>query len=87
MRIESVKLGFKDKAQAKIGSLDNAHHVPGGGNVMVSELGLEDLIYSCITGFILYKSFYFFIFVNAEFLFFFLTHFKHAPHELLGLTH
>lgn len=35
VRIESVKLDFKDKAQAKIGSLDNAHHVPGGGNVMV----------------------------------------------------
>lgn len=36
MRIESVKLDFKDKAQAKVGSLDNAHHIPGGGHVMVS---------------------------------------------------
>lgn len=36
MRIESVKLDFKDKAQAKIGSLENAHHVPGGGRIMVS---------------------------------------------------
>lgn len=47
VRIESVKLDFKDKAQAKIGSLDNAHHVPGGGNVMVSELdSLYPLSYS-----------------------------------------
>lgn len=37
VRIESVKLDFKDKAQAKVGSLENAHHIPGGGNVMVSE--------------------------------------------------
>ena len=36
MRIETVKLDFKDKAQAKVGSLDNAHHTPGGGHVMVS---------------------------------------------------
>lgn len=35
MKIESVKLDFKEKAQAKVGSLDNAHHVPGGGNVKV----------------------------------------------------
>ena len=27
--------GKKEKAQAKVGSLDNAHHVPGGGNVKV----------------------------------------------------
>lgn len=36
VRIETVKLDFKDKAQAKVGSLDNAHHTPGGGHVMVS---------------------------------------------------
>lgn len=35
MRIESVKLDFKDKAIPKVGSLDNASHTPGGGNVMV----------------------------------------------------
>lgn len=35
VKIESVKLDFKEKAQAKVGSLDNAHHVPGGGNVKV----------------------------------------------------
>lgn len=44
MKIESVKLDFKEKAQAKVGSLENAHHVPGGGNVKVrgqpSEKGL-----------------------------------------------
>lgn len=37
MKIESVKLDFKEKAQAKVGSLENAHHVPGGGNVKVNE--------------------------------------------------
>lgn len=37
MKIESVKLDFKEKAQAKVGSLDNAHHVPGGGNVKVRD--------------------------------------------------
>lgn len=36
VRIETVKLDFKEKAQAKVGSLDNAHHMPGGGSVMVS---------------------------------------------------
>lgn len=36
IRIETVKLDFKDRAQAKVGSLDNAHHIPGGGHVMVS---------------------------------------------------
>lgn len=37
VKIESVKLDFKEKAQAKVGSLDNAHHVPGGGNVKVRD--------------------------------------------------
>lgn len=36
IRIESMKLDFKDKAQAKVGSLENAHHIPGGGQVTVS---------------------------------------------------
>lgn len=36
MRIESVKLDFKDKAQAKVGSMENAHHIPGGGHITVS---------------------------------------------------
>lgn len=35
VRIENVKLDFKDKAHAKVGSLDNASHTPGGGNIMV----------------------------------------------------
>ncbi|XP_039884339.1 microtubule-associated protein 2 [Simochromis diagramma] len=35
VRIESVKLDFKDKAQAKVGSLENAHHIPGGGHVTI----------------------------------------------------
>lgn len=37
VRIETVKLDFRDKAQAKVGSLENAHHTPGGGQIMVSE--------------------------------------------------
>lgn len=36
MRIETVKLDFKDKAQAKVGSMDNAQHTPGGNRVTVS---------------------------------------------------
>lgn len=35
MRIENVKLDFKDKAHAKVGSLGNTTHTPGGGNIMV----------------------------------------------------
>lgn len=35
MRIENVKLDFRDKAHAKVRSLDNASHMPGGGNVMI----------------------------------------------------
>lgn len=37
VRIETVKLDFRDKAQAKVGSLENAHHTPGGCHIMVSE--------------------------------------------------
>lgn len=29
-------MNFKDKAQSKVGSLDNVSHAPGGGNVKVS---------------------------------------------------
>lgn len=37
MRIENAKLDFKDKAHAKVGSLSNVSHTPGGGNIMVSK--------------------------------------------------
>lgn len=37
MRIENAKLDFKDKAHAKVGSLSNVSHTPGGGNVMVNK--------------------------------------------------
>lgn len=37
IRIENVKLDFKDKAQPKVGSLDNASHTPGGGNITVKK--------------------------------------------------
>lgn len=35
MKIENQKLNFKEKAQAKVGSLDNVGHVPAGGTVKV----------------------------------------------------
>jgi microtubule-associated protein tau len=34
-KIETVKLDFKDKAKSKVGSKENAKHVPGGGSVKV----------------------------------------------------
>lgn len=37
MRIENAKLDFKDKAHAKVGSLSNVSHTPGGGNIMVTK--------------------------------------------------
>lgn len=37
MRIENQKLDFKDKAHSKVGSLSNAAHTPGGGNIMVNK--------------------------------------------------
>lgn len=33
MKIESHKVSFKDKAQSKVGSMDNVNHEPGGGKV------------------------------------------------------
>ncbi|NWI71520.1 MTAP2 protein, partial [Todus mexicanus] len=41
VKIESVKLDFKEKAHAKVGSLENAHHVPGGGNVKIDSQKLN----------------------------------------------
>lgn len=38
-----MKLDFKDKAHAKVGSLDNASHMPGGGNVMVTKLSIHSV--------------------------------------------
>lgn len=35
-----MKLDFKDKAHAKVGSLGNAHHTPGGGRVTVSVIDI-----------------------------------------------
>lgn len=35
MRIDNVKLDFKEKAHAKVNSLENTSHTPGGGNIMV----------------------------------------------------
>lgn len=33
VKIESHKVSFKDKAQSKVGSMDNVSHSPGGGNI------------------------------------------------------
>lgn len=35
VKIENQKLNFKEKAQAKVGSLDNVGHLPAGGTVKV----------------------------------------------------
>ncbi|GBO26749.1 hypothetical protein AVEN_207003-1, partial [Araneus ventricosus] len=35
MEVTTEKLDFKAKAAPKIGSLDNAKHKPGGGNVAI----------------------------------------------------
>lgn len=45
MRIENVKLDFKDKAHAKVGSLSNTSHTPGGGNVMVKKRNTHTYIH------------------------------------------
>lgn len=37
VKIENQKLNFKEKAQAKVGSLDNVGHLPAGGTVKVGE--------------------------------------------------
>lgn len=41
MKIESQKLNFKEKAQAKVGSLDNVGHLPAGGAVKTEGGGSE----------------------------------------------
>lgn len=43
VRIENVKLDFKDKALAKVGSMSNTSHTPGGGNVMVTKKKKKNL--------------------------------------------
>lgn len=35
VKVESHKVNFKDKAQSKVGSMDNLSHSPGGGNIKV----------------------------------------------------
>lgn len=41
VKIESQKLNFKEKAQAKVGSLDNVGHLPAGGAVKVASGSAE----------------------------------------------
>jgi hypothetical protein len=42
VKIVSTKLTFKENAESRIGSLDNAKHKAGGGNVKVN-------IYVCLS--------------------------------------
>lgn len=35
VKIESHRVSFREKAQSKVGSMDNVSHSPGGGNVKV----------------------------------------------------
>lgn len=35
VKIESRKMSFKEKAQSKVGSMENVGHTPGGGNIKV----------------------------------------------------
>jgi len=35
VKIVDQKVDFSKVAKSKIGSLDNAHHQPGGGNVQI----------------------------------------------------
>lgn len=50
VKIESHKVNFKEKAQSKVGSLDNVSHSPGGGNVMVRSAlkQKKEIDYSCL---------------------------------------
>ena len=35
VKIESHKINFREKAQSKVGSIENVSHTPGGGNIKV----------------------------------------------------
>ena len=35
VKIGSHKMNFREKAQSKVGSMDNVSHAPGGGNIKV----------------------------------------------------
>lgn len=37
MKIEQYTVDFKERAKARIGSLDKATHTPGGGNVKIEQ--------------------------------------------------
>ena len=38
LQIQNTKLDFKKKARSRIGSFENAEHVPGGGDIEVAIL-------------------------------------------------
>lgn len=44
VKIENQKLNFKEKAQAKVGSLDNVGHSPAGGTVKVGAVSSATLV-------------------------------------------
>ena len=47
LQIQNTKLDFKKKARSRIGSFENAEHVPGGGDIEVAT-HLESNVYNII---------------------------------------
>lgn len=48
VKIENQKLTFKEKAQSKVGSLDNVGHMPAGGMVKVRARQRRGVVSSCL---------------------------------------
>lgn len=61
-KVETHKLTFKDKAEAKVGSKDNIKHKAGGGDVEVSFYSIQISTHSTL--FILYTIIHGFFFLH-----------------------
>lgn len=48
VKIESHKVSFREKAQSKVGSMDNLSHSPGGGNVKVRLPHMKTSLLLCL---------------------------------------
>lgn len=55
VKIESHKMNFREKAQSKVGSLDNVSHSPGGGNITVRSAHTQMLFSTNCKPFALYR--------------------------------
>lgn len=55
VKIESHKMNFREKAQSKVGSLDNVSHSPGGGNITVRSAHTQILFSTSCKPFALYS--------------------------------